>query len=61
MYEYALAPAEGEEPQWKFCLGTTASCVVSDLSSGAQYLFRVGVWNGTGPMAMTAPETRYVQ
>lgn len=61
VYEYALMPAEGEEPQWHFCLGSTASCVVSDLTSGAQYVFRVGVWNGTGNPIYSATESRYVQ
>jgi hypothetical protein len=33
VYEYALAPPMSI-PQWQYCLGSTATCVVSGLSSG---------------------------
>ena len=61
VYEYAPLPAEGEKPQWQFCLGNTGSCVIAGLSSGQPYLFRCGAWNGTGPVAYSAEESRYVQ
>ncbi|RZK45898.1 MAG: fibronectin type III domain-containing protein, partial [Hymenobacter sp.] len=61
VYEYALAPTDGSAPQWCYCLGTTASCVVSGLSSGQQYLFRVAAWNGMGTAPYSQIETRYVQ
>jgi hypothetical protein len=61
VYEYALAPTDGSAPQWQYCLGSTATCVVSGLSSGQQYLFRVAAWNGTGTAPYSQVETRYVQ
>ncbi len=61
VYEYALAPADGSAPQWQYCLGSTATCVISGLSSGQQYMFRAAAWNGIGALPYSQVETRYVQ
>ncbi|MGI4864965.1 MAG: hypothetical protein ACRYFZ_13655 [Janthinobacterium lividum] len=61
VYEYALVPTDGSTPQWCYCLGTTAMCVVSGLSSGLQYQFRAAAWNGVSETPYSQVETRYVQ
>jgi hypothetical protein len=61
VYEYAAVPAEASTPAWQYCLGTTATCVVSGLVSGQQYLFRAAAWNGLGEMPYSVTEARYVQ
>jgi hypothetical protein len=59
VHEYALAPTDGSTRSGS--TGSTATCVVSGLSNGQQYLFRVAAWNGTGTAPYSQVETRYVQ
>ena len=61
VYEYAPVPTDASDPAWQYCLGTTATCVVSGLVSGQQYVFRAAAWNGLGEIPYSVQETRYVQ
>jgi hypothetical protein len=61
VYEYAPVPADASSPAWQYCLGTTATCVESGLTSERHYLCRAAACNGLGEMPCATTEARYVQ
>ncbi len=61
VYEYALVPLDGSEPNWHYCLCTGGSALIENLLKGRQYMFRCGAWNGTTPPKFGPVAMRYAQ